>query len=787
MSVRVGTLRINLAVDLNAFQKGLRSAERQLDKASDGFEKIGNKLTAAITLPLAAVGGVAAKMTADFDHSLSRINGLLGASDGTVAAYRQGILGLAGATAKAPLELAEAMNTVVDAGYTGAAALDVLRAAAKGATAGLGETKEIADAVTTAMKVYRRDNLSAAAATGILIAAGREGRATLRELMPALGAIGPVANELGVSFRDVNAALAAVSDQGMSATEAGTALRAVFLTLLKPTTEAQQALADVGLSAEGLRRQVREQGLLSVMQSLQGAFAGNEAALTRVFPGAKTLGGVLTLLGTNAGAAQQAFTALATAGVGDLDRAFSAAERTVRVQWDRAMAQLQVTAIEVGTVLMQVVLPALNLLNGALQRGAAYLNGLSQDQKNLALVVGLLAAAAGPAALAMGLLFKVLAGGVAILRTSVMLFTALAGVVSAPMLAAAAIVAVAAAVIVNRWQAIKEGVQVILNWIADMVPSVFKTAMGDVVDAVSRVASWLQPFGTAVTDFVRAPVAAAAAEMQSAGEKMLSGLGGALDGVTTKMGAMATGLLTSVNAALPIVTTQIEATRVQTDGLAAAQVALAEQAPTVWEQLGAAMDAGYDSLHGTMTALRQQMADTGEAMQSQMRSMASESARSMGAMTAAFFKGKMDLAKFIDEMIQAIVKLIAKILILRALTAVGMGGPFAAGFIGGMFADGGRPPVGRVSVVGEEGPELFVPDVAGTVIPNHKLGGGGTGGGGTVIEHLEVNVQGSSDPRATAEAVVDVLNERYIAPSSKDVTLARRMSRANSRNSERSA
>ncbi len=39
------------------------------------------------------------------------------------------------------------------------------------------------------------------------------------------------------------------------------------------------------------------------------------------------------------------------------------------------------------------------------------------------------------------------------------------------------------------------------------------------------------------------------------------------------------------------------------------------------------------------------------------------------------------------------------------------------------FANGGRPPVGRPSVVGERGPELFVPSTAGTIIPNHKMGG----------------------------------------------------------------
>ena len=40
------------------------------------------------------------------------------------------------------------------------------------------------------------------------------------------------------------------------------------------------------------------------------------------------------------------------------------------------------------------------------------------------------------------------------------------------------------------------------------------------------------------------------------------------------------------------------------------------------------------------------------------------------------------------------------------------------------FAEGGRPPVGRPSIVGEKGAELFVPDQAGTIVPNDKLGMG---------------------------------------------------------------
>ena len=40
---------------------------------------------------------------------------------------------------------------------------------------------------------------------------------------------------------------------------------------------------------------------------------------------------------------------------------------------------------------------------------------------------------------------------------------------------------------------------------------------------------------------------------------------------------------------------------------------------------------------------------------------------------------------------------------------------------GGAYANGGSPPVGVPSLVGENGAELFVPKTAGTIIPNGSL------------------------------------------------------------------
>ena len=59
------------------------------------------------------------------------------------------------------------------------------------------------------------------------------------------------------------------------------------------------------------------------------------------------------------------------------------------------------------------------------------------------------------------------------------------------------------------------------------------------------------------------------------------------------------------------------------------------------------------------------------------------------------------------------------------------------------FANGGRPPVGKPSIVGEKGPELFVPKRSGTIIPNDKLAGGGSTNISVNIDASGSSVQGN--------------------------------------------
>lgn len=89
--------------------------------------------------------------------------------------------------------------------------------------------------------------------------------------------------------------------------------------------------------------------------------------------------------------------------------------------------------------------------------------------------------------------------------------------------------------------------------------------------------------------------------------------------------------------------------------------------------------------------------------------------------------GKLSFKDLANSLIADFARIQAK----KALAGLfGGGGISSGGFLGrlfgGFFADGGSPPMNKVSVVGERGPELFVPKQPGTIVPNGMLGGGQT-------------------------------------------------------------
>lgn len=100
-------------------------------------------------------------------------------------------------------------------------------------------------------------------------------------------------------------------------------------------------------------------------------------------------------------------------------------------------------------------------------------------------------------------------------------------------------------------------------------------------------------------------------------------------------------------------------------------------------------------------------------------------------------------------------------------------GPAGAAVMGmAGWADGGDPPVGKPSIVGERGPELFVPKGSGTIIPNHALGGMGNQ---TIVTNNYIN---AIDTKSFEERLLGSSNAIWAANSYANKTLATSRGRA---------
>ena len=86
--------------------------------------------------------------------------------------------------------------------------------------------------------------------------------------------------------------------------------------------------------------------------------------------------------------------------------------------------------------------------------------------------------------------------------------------------------------------------------------------------------------------------------------------------------------------------------------------------------------------------------------------------------------GAIDGSKSLGESLSGILKQLGGMFLTKGIGSFNVGGKGGSGLLGLLpgFANGGRPPVGRASIVGERGPELFVPDRAGTIVPNGAMG-----------------------------------------------------------------
>jgi TP901 family phage tail tape measure protein len=496
-----------LASQVRTVGDRFQGAADQFQNVGRSMSRVGGNLTRSVTMPLIGVAGAGAKMATDFESSFAKIEGLVGVSGQDLEQLRSAALELGPAYGASANEAADALFFITSAGLRGAEATEVLEASLMASAAGLGEAATIADLATSAMNAYGSDVLSAAGATDILTAAVREGKLEPDELAGAMGATLPVASAMGIGFDEVGAAFAAMSRTGTGASEAATQLRGIMTSLLSPSVQAEEALNEMGLSSEGLKEQIREQGLLSTLETLASTFEDNEVGAEAVFGNVRALSGVLDLMGSNVEGTRAIFGAMADT-TGTLDNAFAVTSETAGFQFAQAMAEMKSALLEVG----EIILPTVRDIATRIQELVQRFRDLSPEQQEQIVRFAAIAAAVGPVILILGKLFtsigSIIKGVMALGKAFMFLAANPIGVI---LLAIAAVIAIGVllyrnwdtikAAAAELWTSIKDFFGRIGDWISEKISvakDAFSTAVDGMKEALKTAANFIISYWNAI-------------------------------------------------------------------------------------------------------------------------------------------------------------------------------------------------------------------------------------------------------------------------------------------------
>ena len=213
----------------------------------------------------------------EFDQELKNLQAITNVSDQGLIALKDTIIDVANATKFTSLEITKASVVLGQAGLSVQQIKDTLPAIAQLATATGTDLDTATQTITTTLNVYELQVGEATQVTNALTTAVNESKADISGFQYALQYAGKSANDLGVSFSETAAAVAALTQAGIkSKSTLGTGLRAVFVDLLAPTKKLEAQLEKVGLTTEDV--DIKSRGFVAVLKSLRDAGFGVEEA-----------------------------------------------------------------------------------------------------------------------------------------------------------------------------------------------------------------------------------------------------------------------------------------------------------------------------------------------------------------------------------------------------------------------------------------------------------------------------------------------------------------------------
>ncbi|EAE4973685.1 phage tail tape measure protein [Listeria monocytogenes] len=391
--------------------KGLDSSIVKVEQFGNMLEKSGQKLTKAgtamtvgFTAPIVAGMVKSTKAYLDFDNEVTEVNSLLRESGESAKEFGDRYTQVFDYAQKASVKYGVAseqtmlgMKEMVKKGYDINQTMASMPAIFNAARASGDEFETVMTVTTSTLEQFgmiSKDTNKQMEYTNkvadVLTYVADKTAAGFSDMGTAMNYVGPISHSLGYSLTDTAAAVGLLSNRGIEGQKAGTGLRGMLTSLLKPSKQAAEAMKSVGLKIEDSKGNMKS--LPTLLDDINDKTkkmtkTQKNSFLTMIF-GREPLSAVNTLLEAG-GDSLRKYSKGADEANGYTKQVADNMRKAGKFGVDQFKASLEVLEQNVGQKLMPALTPIIEWANKMIDK----FNDLSgEQQQNIIKWAGIIAA-----------------------------------------------------------------------------------------------------------------------------------------------------------------------------------------------------------------------------------------------------------------------------------------------------------------------------------------------------------------------------------------------------------
>jgi len=413
----------------------LRQGSTQLLNFGKNTQWAGRQLMVGLTMPLALLGGYAAKAFRDLEKATVKFRRVYGdafTNDAQIDEAVQNVRKLAEEYTKFGVAVVDTMDmaaTAAAAGFQGEDLTRQVETATKLAVLGQVEQQQALETTISLQNAFGLSSEQLAEKINFLNAVENQTVLSIEDLTIAIPKAAPIVKQLGGSVEDLAFFLTAMKEGGINASEGANALKSGLASLINPTEKASEMLGKMGINIKGIVE--ANQG------DLKGTVVGFSRALDTLDPlnraraieqlfGKFQFARLSTLFQNVSKDGTQAARAfdLAGASVEELavlsEREMKKIEESVGVKFQAAVENFKQDIMPLGKAFLEAITPIVKFFGGLFEK----FNSLGDHTKKvIAIIIGIVAGLGPIVLMTFGLLmnglanliklFSVIRGGIA--------------------------------------------------------------------------------------------------------------------------------------------------------------------------------------------------------------------------------------------------------------------------------------------------------------------------------------------------------------------------------------